>query len=81
MIGTGIGGIATIEEQHMIMHERGPERVSPLAIPGLMANAASGVIDEARPARSVVRHGVGLRGGAHMIGIAACLIACGDATA
>ena len=80
VIGTGIGGITTIEEQHSIMLERGPERVSPLGIPILMANAASGVM--------AMKHG--LRGqsfgtvsacaaGAHAIGMAARLIAHGDA--
>ena len=80
VIGTGIGGITTIEEQHSIMLDRGPERVSPLGIPILMANAASGVM--------AMKHG--LRGqsfgtvsacaaGAHAIGIAARLIAHGDA--
>jgi 3-oxoacyl-[acyl-carrier-protein] synthase II len=80
VIGTGIGGITTIEEQHTIMQERGPDKVSPLGIPILMANAASGVLS--------MKHG--LRGqsfgtvsacsaGAHAIGMAARLIAFGDA--
>jgi 3-oxoacyl-[acyl-carrier-protein] synthase II len=80
VIGTGIGGITTIEEQHTIMEERGPEKVSPLGIPTLMANAASGVVSMK----------YGLRGqsfgtvsacsaGAHAIGMAARLIAYGDA--
>ena len=80
VIGTGIGGITTIEEQHTIMQERGPDKVSPLGIPILMANAASGVM--------AMKYG--LRGqsfgtvsacaaGAHAIGIAARLIAYGDA--
>jgi 3-oxoacyl-[acyl-carrier-protein] synthase II len=42
IIGTGIGGIETIEEQHLILNERGVSRVSPFTVPRLMANAASG---------------------------------------
>ena len=44
VIGTGIGGIGTLERQHVTLRDQGPERVSPLAIPRLMANAASGVL-------------------------------------
>src|SRR6478735_12463571 len=39
IIGTGIGGIETIEEQHLILNERGVGRVSPFTVPRLMANA------------------------------------------
>jgi 3-oxoacyl-[acyl-carrier-protein] synthase II len=42
IIGSGIGGIETIEEQHLILTERGVGRVSPFTVPRLMANAASG---------------------------------------
>ena len=42
IIGSGIGGIETIEEQHMTLTERGVGRVSPFTVPRLMANAASG---------------------------------------
>jgi 3-oxoacyl-[acyl-carrier-protein] synthase II len=42
IIGSGIGGIETIEEQHLILTERGVSRVSPFTVPRLMANAASG---------------------------------------
>ncbi len=63
VIGTGIGGIGTLEHQHIIMRDQGAERISPLSIPLLMANAACGRRgDEARPARPVIRHGVRLRG-------------------
>ncbi len=44
VIGTGIGGIGTIEAQHDILRERGPGALSPLAVPLMMANAASGTI-------------------------------------
>jgi 3-oxoacyl-[acyl-carrier-protein] synthase II len=42
IIGTGIGGIETIEEQNKILNARGVSRVSPFTVPRLMANAASG---------------------------------------
>jgi 3-oxoacyl-[acyl-carrier-protein] synthase II len=42
IIGTGIGGIETIEEQYKILLERGVSRVSPFTVPRLMPNAASG---------------------------------------
>ena len=42
LIGSGIGGIETLEEQNKILNERGVGRVSPFTVPRLMANAASG---------------------------------------
>ncbi|HEY1629486.1 MAG TPA: beta-ketoacyl-ACP synthase II [Tepidisphaeraceae bacterium] len=42
IIGSGIGGIETLEEQNRILVARGPMRVSPFTVPRLMVNAASG---------------------------------------
>lgn len=42
LIGTGIGGIETLQEQNRILNDRGVSRVSPFTVPRLMANAASG---------------------------------------
>lgn len=42
IIGSGIGGIETIEEQHKVLINKGPGRVSPFFIPMLIANIASG---------------------------------------
>src|SRR5687768_6295198 len=42
LIGSGIGGIETLEEQNKILIERGVQRVSPFTVPRLMVNAASG---------------------------------------
>ncbi|MGQ0635467.1 MAG: beta-ketoacyl-ACP synthase II [Planctomycetaceae bacterium] len=42
--GSGIGGLHEIEEQHCVLFDRGPNRVSPFMIPKLMVNAASGNI-------------------------------------
>ena len=82
VIGTGVGGIATIVEQAEILRARGERAVSALAIPLLMPNAASAMV--------AMRHG--LRGpsagvvsacaaGAHSIGAAVRLIAEGEADA
>ncbi len=44
IVGTGIGGIKEIEEQHLRLLAKGPTKVSPFCVPRLMANAASGNI-------------------------------------
>jgi len=78
IVATGIGGIKEIEEQHLLLLDKGPRRLSPFTVPRLMANAASGNI--------AIRYG--LRGpnfcvssacasGNHGIGEAFCSIACG----
>ena len=43
-IGSGIGGLATLEEQHRILLEKGPGRVSPFLIPGMIPDMASGFV-------------------------------------
>ncbi|HEV8657482.1 MAG TPA: beta-ketoacyl-ACP synthase II [Thermoanaerobaculia bacterium] len=44
IIGSGIGGLPLIEEMHTKLMERGPSRISPFFIPGLIVNLASGQI-------------------------------------
>jgi len=44
IIGSGIGGLPLIEEMHQKLMERGPGRISPFFIPGLIVNLASGQI-------------------------------------
>ncbi len=44
LVGTGIGGIKEIEDQHRRIIEKGPRKVSPFCVPRLMGNAASGCI-------------------------------------
>jgi len=44
LVGSGIGGIQTIEQQLKILAEKGPRRVSPFLVPALIANMASGYI-------------------------------------
>src|SRR5918997_1113533 len=82
VIGTGIGGIGTLEANHNQLRDKGPKAVSPLAIPLLMGNAGSAAVS--------MRHG--LRGqsystlsacaaSAHAIGAATRMIQSGDADA
>jgi 3-oxoacyl-[acyl-carrier-protein] synthase II len=82
VIGSGIGGMGSFETSCDVLRDRGPERVSPLAIPLIMGNAASGLL--------AMRHG--LRGpvfgvmsacasGSHAIGAALRMIQVGDADA
>ena len=42
--GSGIGGLTTIQEQIIKMHEKGPQRVSPMFVPTAIANMAAGNI-------------------------------------
>lgn len=42
--GTGIGGIGTSQQQMGILADRGPDRISPLAIPMIMSNQAAGAV-------------------------------------
>ncbi|MCQ2557189.1 MAG: beta-ketoacyl-ACP synthase II [Ligilactobacillus sp.] len=42
IIGSGIGGLTTIQEQVIKMHEKGPRRVSPMFVPTAIANMAAG---------------------------------------
>ncbi len=51
LIGTGIGGITTNEEQIVIRHDRGDRRVSPFLVPMMMPNAAAAAVS--------MRHGFG----------------------
>ena len=44
IVGSGIGGLGTLEKQHKILLERGPGRCSPFMIPQMISNMASGLI-------------------------------------
>jgi 3-oxoacyl-[acyl-carrier-protein] synthase II len=44
IIGSGIGGLPLIEAMHDILRERGPSRISPFFIPGLIVNMATGQV-------------------------------------
>lgn len=58
MVGTGIGGMATWEEQHSLLIEKGPRRVSPFFIPMMIPNMPAGqvsiMLDLRGPSYSVV---------------------------
>ncbi|MHA0043336.1 beta-ketoacyl-ACP synthase II [Deinococcus sp. PEB2-63] len=42
VIGSGIGGVKTFEDQAGVLHSRGPGRISPMFIPMMIANMATG---------------------------------------
>jgi 3-oxoacyl-[acyl-carrier-protein] synthase II len=44
LVGSGIGGLPSIEAQHKTLLEQGPRRISPFFIPGLIVNLAAGQI-------------------------------------
>lgn len=80
VVGTGLGGLPTIEKYHSVLLERGPSRITPFFIPMLIANEAPGHI--------AIRYG--LKGpnlsivtacatGSHSIGEASRIIIYGDA--
>ena len=80
MIGSGIGGIEGIAETAIVLHEKGPRRVSPFFIPGRLINLASGYVSIEfglkGPNHAVV---TACSTGAHAIGDAGRLVALGDA--
>ena len=44
VVGTGVGGLRTLEEQERIYLEKGPERVSPFFVPMMMPNATAALV-------------------------------------
>lgn len=79
-VGSGIGGLTNIEDGHLTLINSGPRKLSPFFVPGTVINMAAGSL--------AIRHG--LQGpnialttacttATHCIGLAARLIACGDA--
>ena len=80
VVGTGLGGLPTIEKYHSVLLERGPSRITPFFIPMLIANEAPGHI--------AIQHGMkgpnlcivtACATGAHSIGDACRIIQYGDA--
>jgi 3-oxoacyl-[acyl-carrier-protein] synthase II len=82
IVGTGLGGLPTLEKYHKVLLERGPGRISPFFIPMLIANLASGHIaiqfGPKGPNTCVV---TACATGAHCIGDAFRAIVYGDAEA
>src|SRR5215831_7830623 len=80
LIGSGIGGLEGIENTSILLHEKGPRKVSPFFIPGRLINLTSGYVSirfgYRGPNSSVV---TACSTGAHAIGDAARLIALDDA--
>ena len=82
IVGTGLGGLPSLEKYHKILLEKGPGRISPFFIPMLIANLASGQIailfGPKGPNTCVV---TACATGAHCIGDAFRTIVYGDAEA
>ncbi len=80
MIGSGIGGLHTIEQGAILVHEKGPRKLSPFFIPSSLINLASGHVSIrygfTGPNHSAV---TACSTGAHAIGDAARLIMLDDA--
>ncbi len=80
MIGSGIGGLPSIEKTSLLLEEKGPRRVSPFFIPGSLINLVSGMVSIKYgfkgPNHAVV---TACSTGAHAIGDAARIVAFGDA--
>jgi 3-oxoacyl-[acyl-carrier-protein] synthase II len=80
LIGSGIGGLHTVEAQHSILLEKGPKRVSPYCVPMEIINMASGLVSIRfgfkGPNISVV---TACATGTHAIGEAYRIIQYGDA--
>jgi len=53
IIGSGIGGLRFMEEQHSVMLERGPGRVSPFLVPSMIVDLAAGHVSIRHGARGI----------------------------
>ncbi|MGB1651821.1 MAG: beta-ketoacyl-[acyl-carrier-protein] synthase family protein [Acidimicrobiales bacterium] len=82
MIGTGVGGLGTLEDQVRVLVDKGPRRVSPFLVPMMMANAASASVSMTYglqgPCETIV---TACAAGTHSIGRAAELISSGKVKA
>ncbi|MBB6675484.1 beta-ketoacyl-ACP synthase II [Cohnella nanjingensis] len=80
IVGSGIGGLGTWEDQHTILMEKGPRRVSPFFIPMMIANMASGQVSIATGAKGPNTTAVtACATGTHSIGDSYKMIQRGDA--
>ena len=82
ILGSGVGGVATLIEQQNVIQDRGPKRVSPHFVPKMIANIAAGHIairwNLKGPNQTIVS---ACASGTDAIGIALRLIQSGDADA
>ncbi len=79
-IGAGIGGLPLIEEMHKTLLEKGPRRISPFFIPGLIVNMPSGLVSIRTGAKGPnTAVATACATSAHAIGDAANIIRRGDA--
>jgi 3-oxoacyl-[acyl-carrier-protein] synthase II len=80
MIGSGIGGLPSIERTSLLLAEKGPRRISPFFIPGSLINLVSGMVSIENgfkgPNHAVV---TACSTGSHAIGDASRIISFGDA--
>jgi len=82
LLGVALGGLRSLEENHVALLEKGPKRLAPLMVPLMLANTAPGLL--------AIRHGAGgpnftltsaCASGAHAIGESAELIRRGECSA
>ena len=82
LLGVALGGLRSLEENHVALLEKGPKRLAPLMVPLMLANTAPGLL--------AIRHGAGgpnftltsaCASGAHAIGESADLIRRGECSA
>jgi 3-oxoacyl-[acyl-carrier-protein] synthase II len=82
VVGSAIGGLPGIAEQHDVLRDRGPDRVSPFFIPSVLVDSASGQIAISLGVRGVNYAPVSACAtGSHAIGEAAEIVRRGDADA
>jgi 3-oxoacyl-[acyl-carrier-protein] synthase II len=82
ILGTGIGGIGTLEDNFGVLRDRGPQSVAPLAVPLMMSNAGSAAIAMRHDLRGPVFGVVSAcAAGANAIGAAVRAVQVGDADA
>jgi 3-oxoacyl-[acyl-carrier-protein] synthase II len=82
VIGTGIGGLGSLENEHNVLLERGPGKISALSVPLMMGNAAAAAVAMRHHLRGQTFGVVSAcAAGAHAIGTAAGAIRSGSAKA
>ena len=82
MIGCGIGGLQTLEEQFKVLFERGPSRLSPFLVPAFISDMAAGQVSIRYGARGPNYNTISAcASGSDAIGTATEVIMRGDAVA